>query len=97
MTHLNSEKRGVELYRRHKGETRQVLRDAYKSWSDEKEKAYNYCRAVFKELDGRDFKIIAASNFVFSVTFLFRDNEDVRRIAYITRDYDRSYPISDEL
>lgn len=51
------------------------LRECYSSWSNAKQKAYDYQRRLCYELDGFDFKIISATGWFFSVGFLYHDPE----------------------
>lgn len=72
------------------------LEDVYKSWSTEKQRAYNYCRHLYDELWGTCFTITAHNTFSFAVAFyFFHPATGEECIAYITKDYNRYCPTSE--
>lgn len=82
-----------QSYIRADGQT--SLRHVYKSWSDEKEEAYNYCLRIFREhYDASDFRIISANGWKFSVGFYFTDKDTgVAKFCYITKEHIREWEI----
>lgn len=69
-----------------------TLADVYGSWSHEKQRAYDYCRGMYKDLDGWGFCISGFNCMTFSVMFDFAhpDTGEMMR-AKITRDYNHLY------
>ena len=65
------------------------LWQVYDRYSHAKENAMNYCKEMMKKYDGFDLCIISHNSNVFSVGFIFKDDEGKKIFAYITRDYDR--------
>lgn len=71
------------------------LREVYNSWSDAKERAYQYCRNKFIELDGWNFCICSYNTFMFTVGFEYNDPETGEHMfAYITKNHDYCCPYS---
>lgn len=62
-------KRGQYFINAHAQSRATELSDVYKSFSSAKAKAYNDCRTWCEDENGYDFRIIAASRFVFSVAW----------------------------
>ena len=50
-----------EAYSRYLNTAKDTLKDVYKSWSDEKEKAFNRCKRLQQEHEGERFRIIGAN------------------------------------
>lgn len=70
----------------------ETLDDVYKSYSREKQCAYNYCRQLCEDLGGWNFAITSAGSQTFSVMFDFahpRTGELMR--AHITRWHNHAY------
>lgn len=66
------------------------LWDAYGKPSENKVRAWDYCKRLCAEMGGFDMVISSRNSMVFSVVFKFADNETGELCyAYITRDYDR--------
>ena len=61
----------------------------YGSYSDNKARAFEYCEEMMRQYDGFGLRIIAHNSMVFTVGFIFRDDDGNKIFAYITRDYDR--------
>ena len=77
----------IDSYERSQNYT---LSNCYASYSENKERAYNYCLNLMRKLNGFGLKIISYNCMFFTVGFLFTDPETgVIRFAYITKDYDR--------
>lgn len=71
------------------------LSDCYSNYSSKKEKAFDYCKSLAKDYNGKAVKIIGHSCHIFSVGFLCTvDNRPA--FAYITPSYDR-YIYLDEI
>lgn len=51
--------------------------------------AMDYCNALCREMNGRDLRIISYNVMVFTVGFIFTDEDGRECFAYITRDHDR--------
>lgn len=64
--------------------TNESLYDVYKSFSDSKYRAYDYCRYEMHRKDGFNFRITAANTFVFSCGFLYYDDDKHLRCRYYT-------------
>lgn len=64
------------------------LSDVYTTWSYAKDKAYRYCRELFAEYEGEDFRILGANVNTFSVGFIGK-YEGKKAFFYITKSYDR--------
>lgn len=64
------------------------LSDVYGYFSCRKYNAYNACRSMCDELDGRDFCIVSHNTNVFCVAFQFADPDTGEVVqAYITPTY----------
>ena len=70
------------------------LSDVYTTWSGKKEKAYRYCRDLFAEYEGEEFRIIGANVNTFSVGFVGK-YEGKKAFFYITKSYDRVMILED--
>lgn len=69
-----------------------ILYDCYKTFSFEKQKAFNYCVDLCHSKNGFELRIISHNSMVFSVGFKYVDEKTgVLMFAYITRDYDRYF------
>ena len=77
-------------YERWQKSTDYELWHVYDNYSDNKEKAMDYCRELQFYLNGRGLKIISHNSMVFTVGFEF-DHPETGELcfAYITRDYNR--------
>ena len=80
------------VYKSYKLSDYYTLNDLYKNASYYKQQAYNYCRDLYRKLNGYDFKIIGGNCMTFSVGFKFIEN-DIEYFAYITKDYNRKIAI----
>ena len=71
-----------------------ILSDVYRTCSQNKVRAMQYCIDLKERLNGHDLRIISHNSMVFSVAFVFEDKETgVCQMAYITRDYDRYFEL----
>lgn len=65
------------------------LYQVYGSYSQAKVNAMEYCKEMMEKYNGYDLCIISHNCNVFSVGFIFKDDDGKKIFAYITRDYDR--------
>lgn len=82
MTNKAMAKANIQKY---ESSTARTLKDVYKSFSEAKRYAYDYCVELMKQYNGFNFRIISANTFIFTVGFLFADPETgVVKFMYIT-------------
>lgn len=67
------------------------LNDAYASYSTKKAAAWEYCKELCKEKNGRCLKVIGANSNFFSAGFLYEE-DGFEKLMYITHGGD--YPIT---
>lgn len=85
-----------EAYRRYKMSDAYSLWDVYNSYSQAKEKAFNYCLKLQGERFGSAVKILGANSMTFSAAFTYINKEDGKTyFVYITKDHDRQCVIED--
>lgn len=60
------------------------LFDVYKSFSDDKRRAYEYCINDMHQKDGFNFRITSANTFSFSCGFLYYDDDKRLHCRYHT-------------
>ena len=85
MTNEAMARANIKKYER---STARTLSDVYKSFSDAKWFAYDYCLNLMDEYDGFDLRIISANTFIFTVGFRFIDPETgVVKFMYITPEH----------
>ena len=72
----------VEAYN---NSTATTLRDVYGRYSQAKEDAYMDCIRLKVEMNGRDFRIVGASAYLFSAGFLFENEQGETCLMYITK------------
>lgn len=62
------------------------LHDVYKtSYSYKKEQAFDYCKELCNEYNGRDLRIISYNTFIFTAGFIYNDKiEGVIKFMFIT-------------
>ena len=82
------------VYRAYCNSNMTHLRDLYKNYSFNKEKAYYYCRNMFNDLNGYDFRIIGGNCMTFSVGFKYKNENGNEMFVYITKDYDREMVVA---
>jgi hypothetical protein len=70
------------------------LYDLYKQPSNYKHIAYRYCRKMFDDLNGYDFRIIGGNCMAFSVGFKYKKDNGQEMFVYITKDYDREMVVA---
>ena len=61
------------------------LYDVYKTFSDSKYRAYDYCRYEMHRKDGFNFRITSTNCHFFSCGFLYYDNKHLRCRYYTGR------------
>lgn len=64
------------------------LWDAYNSFSQAKEKAWEYCKELCAKHGGRGLKAIGANSSFFSAGFIFDGDDGKQKFMYITKNYD---------
>ena len=84
MKKVNMTKRFKEIYRRFCKSHNTELIHVYDRWSEEKQKAYNYCRELQQKYNGEYFRIIGACTSFFSAGFEYVNKEGKRMFVYIT-------------
>lgn len=71
------------------------LSECYGSYSNDKQRAYNYCVDLCKKYDGFNFCITGYNTFTFTVSFDFMHPETGEYMrAIITRDYNNAYYVA---
>ena len=60
------------------------LYDVYKSFSDDKRRAYDYCKYEMHRKDGFNFRVTSANCNFFCCGFLYYDNDKRLRCRYYT-------------
>ena len=60
------------------------LYDVYKSFSNDKRLAYDYCTYQMSRKNGFNFRITSATSFFFSCGFLYYDENNHLRCRYYT-------------
>ena len=67
-------KRNLRMYQNLVNASNTTLRDIYKSWSNEKERAYNYCKQDCEKNNGFNFRVVNGNTFMFSCGYLYNKN-----------------------
>ena len=70
------------------------LYDAYGRFSNAKQEAWNYCRKLCYENNGRGLKIVGAGTYTFSAGFLFTNENGKLCFCWITKGHDRYMEIA---
>jgi len=73
-----------ELFKRYKASSDYSLNDIYKSFSSYKQNAYNDCVKLMDKHNGDTLRIIGYNSSVFSVGFMFTNEQKQKCFAYIT-------------
>ena len=60
------------------------LFDVYKSFSDDKRRAYDYCKYEMRRKDGFNLRITSVNTFSFSCGFLYYDENKRLKCRYYT-------------
>lgn len=71
------------------------LCDAYKSYSWEKSRAYDYCLNLKDKKSGYDGTVVGAGNWFFSYAFKYMGDEGKEHLMYITHANDYDFVIDD--
>ena len=85
--------RETSAYERYKRSDCYSLYEAYDSYSDAKERAWQYCKDLCCEKNGRGLKVIGHNSNFFSAGFLYEEDEK-EMFMFITHGGD--YPIEIE-
>lgn len=89
-----TKKQQAAVYNAWKNSRDSELYHVYKDASALKWQAMEYCKKLCRDLDGHWFRIIGHNCMTFSVAFIYADPETGEEMmAYITRDYDRFFPL----
>lgn len=90
-----SKKQQEAVYNAWKNSSDTELWHVYRSASTAKQQAMEYCKELCHELDGNWMRIVGHNYMTFSVAFIYPNPETGESMmAYITRDYDRFFPVS---
>ena len=73
---------------RYKASELYSLNHAYNRPSIRKENAWTYCVNLMIDKCGYGLKVLSYNTFIFTAAFLFRDENGVENIMYITPNYD---------
>lgn len=87
-------KRFSRAYRAYCNSNMTNLYDLYKQPSTYKFRAYNYCRDMYNNYNGYDFRIIGGNCQAFSVGFKYKNKNGKEMFVYITKDYDREMVVA---
>ena len=87
------EKRAREAYEIYKQSEIRTLREAYGSYSKDKDNAMTDCRVLCRELGGSDLKIITYNRYVFTAGFEFTNEEGKKMFMYITPSYNTTIEV----
>lgn len=93
LVNMNNKKYS-RVYRAYCNSNMTNLYDLYKQPSKYKHIAYNYCRAMYNEYNGYDFRIISGNCQAFSVGFKYKNENGKEMFVYITKDYDREMVVA---
>lgn len=75
MINLNkTTKKASSFIHQYETSTSHVLRDIYKNYSWNKEKAYNSCMQRMTELHGHDFRLLSGNSFHFSCGYIIEND-----------------------
>lgn len=86
---LSNSKTIKNAYERYINSHTSFLWECYNHYSPRKSEAMEYCKRLMHKLNGWGLRIISYNCNVFTVGFLFMNEDDEKCFAYITRDYDR--------
>ena len=86
---LSNSKTIKNAYERYINSHVSFLWECYNNYSPRKSEAMEYCKRLMHELNGWGLRIVSYNCNVFTVGFLFMNEDDEKCFAYITRDYDR--------
>ncbi|MBQ1296758.1 MAG: hypothetical protein IIY21_22125 [Clostridiales bacterium] len=70
------------------------LYGAYRSFSQRKAEAWEYCERLYKEKGGHGLKVIGANSSFFSAGFMFEE-DGRKKLMYITKGDDRVIDLED--
>ena len=81
-------KKDRQIVRAYEWSDKYSLYRAYKSFSQAKAEAWEYCEALCEKKGGRGLKVIGANSSFFSAGFLFEE-DGRKKLMYITKSDDR--------
>ena len=82
-------KRELDIFTNYATSNNRTLHDVYGTFSQAKEKAYDYCLGLMRKYDGSNFKIISFNTFMFTAGFTFTDEQGNDCMMYITPSQDK--------
>lgn len=88
MTVTNQKRTARRNINRYKTSELYSLCQAYYRPSAAKRKAWDYCMNLMFEKFGYGLKILSYNTFMFTAAFLFKDENGVENMMYITPNYD---------
>lgn len=91
MTRANT-KALKEAFRSYGVSKHQYLWQVYKNCSNEKYEAFEYCKRLCEEHNGRDLKIVSFNKYQFTCGFIGEVNGE-KAFVYITMNDDRYLPL----
>lgn len=96
MANTKADKRqALAHYEDYKRSNATSLRSVYGSYSEAKERAWNYCRDLMLEKDGHGLRVISANGWMFTAGFEFEENGK-QMFMYITKTKDVAVEIEEE-
>lgn len=60
------------------------LSQVYESWSSKKDDAYKNCKEFMQSLNGKNFRIISHNGWMFTVGFVYRDEDGNKWFVYMS-------------
>jgi hypothetical protein len=85
----------LQQYNNYKNSRYYNLYDLYKSYSYNKQRAFDYCKRLCYDYKGTDLKIIGGNTCTFSAGFTYINDNGELVFVWITKDYDRECVIDD--
>lgn len=90
-------KRQMCLLANYQRSEKRYLSDCYKSFSDAKAKAFNYCKEIERKFNGFEGRVCSFNSHIFTYAFEYVNEEDgVVCLHYITPNYDYDFEESFE-
>lgn len=85
-------KRDTAIVERYENATARTLYDVYDNFSYAKANAFEYCKRLMADKNGRGLKILGANCFMFTAAFKY-EVDGVEYLMYITKNEDRPIKI----
>lgn len=77
--------RQQQMISNYRGATATDLHGIYTIVSKKKLEAFDYCKSLMKEYNGKNLKVIGGNSYTFSAGFEFTDEDNNKCIMYITK------------